>query len=120
LGGSGVSTDEYLQMADYMTAAPGTLEEKQGERRAMALDAWDEDDRDNFMEHLDDMIEKARVESLGLGDIEYKEGDDKLDDDGKVKNDAILKMEEEIEEMEEEVDDNGDPVDPLQLAHGQW
>jgi hypothetical protein len=117
--GKEVSTDEFLQMADYMTAAPGTLEEKQGERRAMALDAWDEDDRDSFMEHLDDMVEKARVDSLGLGDIEYKE-DDELGANGKPKNAAMAKMEEEIEEMEEEVDDNGDPVDPLQLAHGQW
>lgn len=120
--GSELTTEEYLSMADYMTAAPGTLEEQQSERKALALDAWDEDDRDNFLKNVDDMIEKARVDSLELDEYHYSEEDEdnQLDENGKVKNAAILQMEKEIEAMEEEVDENGDPVDPLQLAHGQW
>lgn len=114
--GSELSVDEYLQMADYMTSEPGTLEEKQGERRALALDAWDEEDRRVFVESLDELIEAARVEDLGLGDLEYEEEDE----GASTKNAAMARIDEEIEEMEEEVDEEGELIDPLQLAHGEW
>lgn len=110
-----VTVEEYLKMADYMTAAPGSLEEKQGERRALALDAWDEDDRVSFMANLDEMVEEARIESLGLGDNEYKEKGPLS-----AKNAILAKIDDQIRELEENVDDEGELADPLQLAHGQW
>lgn len=117
LGGE-VTVEEYLQMADYLTAESGTLEDLQLERRGLAMDAWDEEDRAEFMANLEEMVEEARIESLDLGDIEY---DDDEDEEGNNKTETLnSEIDSQIAEMEEEVDEDGEPVDPLQMAYGQW
>eukprot|EP00525_Craspedostauros_australis_P013949 CAMPEP_0198113298 /NCGR_PEP_ID=MMETSP1442-20131203/5004_1 /TAXON_ID= /ORGANISM="Craspedostauros australis, Strain CCMP3328" /LENGTH=379 /DNA_ID=CAMNT_0043770355 /DNA_START=24 /DNA_END=1160 /DNA_ORIENTATION=+ len=57
-----------LKMADYLTSPVGSTEDLVGERRALALDAWDHEDRDEILKEINDMIEKVRVEQLELED----------------------------------------------------
>ena len=113
----GPTVEEYLQMADYITAEPGTLEEKLGERRALALDPWDEDeDRDTFLQTVDELVEEARIEDLNLGANEY---DDETENET-PRDKATREMSDYIRDLEGEVDEEGEPIDPLRLAHGEW
>jgi hypothetical protein len=113
----GPTVEEYLQMADYITAEPGTLEEKLGERRALALDPWGEDeDRDTFLQTVDELVEEARIEDLNLGANEYD--DDTENETPREK--ATREMNDYIRDLEGEVDEEGEPIDPLRLAHGEW
>mmetsp|Transcript_4911 Transcript_4911/g.7097 ORF Transcript_4911/g.7097 Transcript_4911/m.7097 type:complete len:361 (+) Transcript_4911:130-1212(+) len=103
--GGDISIEEQLSMADYLTASPGSLEEMKGERRLLALDGMDEEARKSFKTNLDGMIEKLQLETIDLGQYEYPEEE----------NDRV-----KIDGEEEEVDRKGQPLDPLQLAYGQW
>ena len=139
LGGRELTVEEYLQMADYMTSEPGSLEEKQGERRALALDMWNDEDRDEFMATVDRLVESARIADLGLGDDDDDDDDDddekhKDDDDDdddheeqKVEKEADKPKrkkasEEEDDEDEDDfnLDSDGDAIDPARLVHGDW
>jgi hypothetical protein len=119
-----VTVEEYLKMADYITSEPGSMEELQGERRALALDAWDEEDRKTFLENIDALIEEERVKSLELGDIEFPEEEEEEDEKAKKEREQKIKIvsettkisEEEVEELDEELDDDGAPIDHLQLV----
>ena len=116
LGGE-PTAEEYLQMADYMTAEPGTLEEKLGERRALALDPWDDDeDRETFLQKVDELVEEVRIEDLNLGAHDYDDDDKGLTPRQK----AVREINDYIADLEEDVDEEGDPIDPLRLAHGEW
>lgn len=103
------STEEQLRMADYLTATPGSLAEMQGERRLMALDGMDEEARKSFKNNLNEMIEKFQLETINLGEDEYPEEEHDGSNPSK-----------KADGMEEEVDKKGEPIDPLQLAYGQW
>jgi len=116
LGGE-ISTEEYLQMADYMTAAPESLEEMQIERRALAMEAWDEEDHSEFVKELDRKIESLQYEQFELGDSEHEEESAKVLN---VRDELMKKLENHRREADNAVDAIGEQIDPLQLVHGQW
>ena len=134
--GREVSVEEYLQMADYMTAKSGSLEDKQGERRAMALDLWDDEDRDEFLATVDKLVEEIRIKDLALDsdDFEQDEEEEEEEEEEEVmqgEGDSSEFGEDDEEDDEEdddddddddedevEVDADGDPIDPSRMAHG--
>lgn len=116
LGGE-IGVEDYLQMADYMTAEPGTLEEKLGERRALALDMWENDgDRKAFLQDVDELVEEVRIEDLDLDCNEYDDDEANLS----LRQKALREINDYISDLEGEVDEEGEPIDPLRLAHGPW
>ena len=66
--GSKFDVETQLKMMDYFTSEPGSNEELVGERRALAFDLWDHEDRDQYMADVDKAIEEERVRSLHLPD----------------------------------------------------
>jgi hypothetical protein len=103
--GGGVSAEEYLRMADFMTAEEGSLEHLQGQRRALGLEQWDEEDRDKFEIDVDEFLEKKRLaayseHSLAESESQY------------VKN--------VVEDGNFQLDEDGEPLDPNRLAYGTW
>mmetsp|Transcript_13567 Transcript_13567/g.15083 ORF Transcript_13567/g.15083 Transcript_13567/m.15083 type:complete len:394 (-) Transcript_13567:50-1231(-) len=119
LGTDGLTTEEYLSMADYMTAAPDSLEEKQIERRSLSMQAWDEDDRSTFVEELDKQIEECRYDEFNIESVTNYDDED----DGKPKSareQVNQQYDKIIQDAEQDVDEKGEKVDPLRLAHGQW
>ena len=123
--GRDVTVEEYLQMADYMTAEPGSLEEKMGERRGMALDAWDETDRKQFLEALDEALEEVKLKDLALDDDYDDDKADSIQQDDKGKSASEMQEEEDDDDDEEEegdieLDEDGDPLDPNCMVHGPW
>lgn len=104
------SADEMMKIADYYSSRPGSLEDVRGERRGLALDTWDENDRANFVEELEKIVEEERVSAMKLGDIEFEGQDEEAGNEEKVE-----KFWEKVE-----YDGNGEPIDPNQLANGEW
>jgi hypothetical protein len=65
-----LDVETQLKMMDYFTAAPGSTEELVGERRALAYDMWDHEDRDAYAKGIDAMIDEERVNYLELDPLE--------------------------------------------------
>lgn len=105
--GGGITIEEKLRIADYLTAAPGSLEEMQGERRILALEGMDDEARKSFHNNMNRLVEDLTLDSLQLGENEYPDEEEVDDSKGSDK-------------LPEEVDRRGQPVDPLRLAFGQW
>lgn len=102
-GGMPLDPEELLKMADYITAESGTTEDLVGERRALALDGWDDEDREDYLKEVDEFVEEQRIKQMGLDEAERKHshtGEDKDDEDYEV-------------DPEEERDIN-------QVAFGDW
>jgi hypothetical protein len=111
-GGEPLSVEELLRMVDYYTTEEGTTEDLVGERRALALTAWDEKDRVQFMKGLDEFIEEQRIKSMELDGLESDEEEDELDQ---------MTEEEEVQLLEEQdTESGGKKKDPNQLAFGDW
>jgi hypothetical protein len=91
-----MDVETQLKMMDYFTAAPGSTEELVGERRALAYDMWDHEDRDEYAKGIDAMIDEERVNYLDLDPLERA-----TDEDIAVDSDAV------------QIPEN-------QLAHGDW
>lgn len=103
-GGKPLDPEELLKMADYITTEAGSTEDLVGERRALALDVWDDEDREEYIKEVDDFIEEERIKQLGFNDQEakysYTEENGAVDDDYE-------------EDPEEQRDIN-------QIAFGDW
>lgn len=106
--------EEYLRMTDYMTAESGSNEELVLERRALAHHMEDPKEREEFLEYVDDLMRKGRIESLNL------ENDTKYKTDGRleVSPDSFIGKDDDVEDPEER--DPDVTLDPNQLAHGEW
>jgi hypothetical protein len=89
--------ETQLKMMDYFTSASGSTEDLVGERRVMALDAWDFEDREAFEAQVERLVEEERVNYLDLEPTEHV-------------TDAQLQSKQEDENM----------IPPNQLAHGDW
>jgi hypothetical protein len=91
-----LDVETQMKMMDYFTAAPGSTEELVGERRALAYDMWDHEDRDEYAKGIDSMIDEERVDGLELDPLERV--------------------------TDAEVGENSDSVriPENQLAHGEW
>jgi hypothetical protein len=91
-----LDVETQLKMMDYFTAAPGSTEELVGERRALAYDMWDHEDRDEYAKGIDAMIDEERVNYLELDPLERV-------------TDAEITMDSDTVQIPEN-----------QLAHGDW
>jgi len=103
-GGKPLDPEELLKMADYITAEEGSTEDLVGERRALALDGWDDEDREEYLQEVNEFVEEERIKQMGLDEQEANnsytgEADDDEDED--------------YEDPEEQRDIN-------QIAHGDW
>jgi small subunit ribosomal protein S5 len=101
--------EQELRMADYMTSEIGSTEDLVATRRAAFMDSRSKEEREQFTEGLDKLIEKGRAWTMDL-----HEG--KLGPEEEHKKDFFS-------DLEEEETDDKDPeiyMDPNQLAHGQW
>jgi small subunit ribosomal protein S5 len=103
------SFEKELRMANYFTAATGSVEDMVTERRALAMDIPDENERRTFLDDLETMIEVKQREIMKL------DGSDERDEEDEDR--------ESDPSEEEEFDDERDPdvhIDHTQLAHGDW
>lgn len=71
-GGRPLDPEELLKMADYITAEAGSTEDLVGERRALALDGWDDEDREEYIEEMNEFVEEERIKQMGLDEAEAK------------------------------------------------
>jgi small subunit ribosomal protein S5 len=101
--------EQELRMADYMTSEIGSTEDLVATRRAAFMDSRSKEEREQFTEGLDKLIEKGRAWTMDLHEVESGLG-------GEEKRDFFT-------DLEEEETDDKDPeiyMDPNQLAHGEW
>ena len=96
--GGSPDIEAQLRAVDYLTAPSGSTEDMGGERRA-AMDSWTEEERREFTETLDRLIEEERVRGLKLTSVDT-EDDNMSRNKGEVPQDAR--------------------IDPNQRAFGQW
>ena len=96
--GGSPDIEAQLRAVDYLTAPHGSTEDMVGERRA-AMDSWTEEERREFTETLDRLIEEERVRGLKLTSVDTEE-DNMSRNKGEVPQDAR--------------------IDPNQRAFGQW
>ena len=95
--GGSPDIEAQLRAVDYLTAPSGSTEDMVGERRA-AMESWTEEERRDFTETLDKLIEEERVRGLKLTSVDAD--DDMTKKKGSVPQDAR--------------------IDPNQRAFGQW
>jgi hypothetical protein len=112
--------EDQLRFADFLTSEEGTTEHLILERKALAMGAWDELDRESFEKEVDKFIAEEKIKMMGLGHLDLNE-DKELNEDGTEK----YNLSEEIrkENIEEQLyDERGQPIDndPSILAHGDW
>jgi small subunit ribosomal protein S5 len=101
--------EQELRMADYMTAEIGSTEDLVATRRAAFRDARSEEEREQFQEGLDKLIEKGRAWTMDLHE-------DPAGPDEEYKKDFFS-------DLDDQDTDDKDPeiyMDPNQLAHGEW
>jgi len=126
--------EEYLRLADYMTAEDGSTEDLVGERRALA-EAFGSNlrERDEFMESVNELITTGRFQNMGLVDQDGEPiPEEELGDHAKKENKTKSTRELLMEGMQSQ---DGDPsssggsledrdpslaLDKNQLAHGEW
>ena len=94
--GKSMDIEDQLRAMDYITAAPGSTEELVGERRAMAYDLWDHEDRAMFDQELSQFLEQTRIENMELDPVEPPKDIERPGEDGAVR------------------------IPETQLAHGDW
>jgi small subunit ribosomal protein S5 len=100
--------EESLRMVDYLLADEGSTEDLVGERRALSIDGRSDADREEFRRKMEEMVEKGRLQFMGLDKLEEEEA-------------GALSFGEEYEE--DPYADKDDPetfLDPNQKAHGEW
>jgi hypothetical protein len=96
--GSKYDVETQLRMMDYFTSAPGSTEDLVGERRALAFDMWDFEDRDHYATAVAEMIEEERIRSLEMAPTQRERDED----------------------LEPEIDSSETSIPSSQLAHGEW
>ena len=87
-----------LKMMDYFTSAPGSTEDLVGERRILALETPDEQERLALMAEIDRLVEQERLDNMELPATE-----------------PIT-----VEELENEQSAGSTHIPHNQLAHGDW
>lgn len=87
-----------LKMMDYFTSAPGSTEDLVGERRILALETPDAQERLALMAEIDRLVEKERLDNMELPATE-----------------PIT-----MEDLEKEQSSGSTQIPHNQLAHGDW
>ena len=87
-----------LKMMDYFTSAPGSTEDLVGERRILAMETPDEQERLALMKEIDRLVEEERLNHMELPATE-----------------PIT-----VEELEKEQSSGSTHIPHNQLAHGDW
>jgi len=93
--------ETQLKMMDYFTSAPGSTEDLVGERRALAFDLGEGQDRESFLAEMDRIVEQESLDYLELPKSDYY-------------------TEEEFQKKAANQDGVTDRIPPNQLAHGEW
>ena len=87
-----------LKMMDYFTSAPGSTEDLVGERRILAMETPDEQERLALMKEIDRLVEEERLNTMELPATE-----------------PIT-----VEDLEKEQSSGSTHIPHNQLAHGDW
>ena len=90
--------EAQLKMMDYFTSAPGSTEDMVAERRILAMETPDEQERLALMAEIDRLVEEERLKDMDLPHTE-----------------AIT-----LEDLEKEQNSGATEVPQNQLAHGEW
>jgi hypothetical protein len=90
--------ETQLKMMDYFTSAPGSTEDLVGERRIMALEALEGQDRDALLADMNQMVEKERLDYMELPETEHVN----------------------LEELKQADSGGSTRIPHNQLAHGDW
>jgi hypothetical protein len=93
-----IDLETKLKMMDYFTSAPGSTEDLVGERRILALETPDEQERLALMEKIDRLVEQERLANMEL-----------------PATDPIT-----LEDLEIEQSSGSTSIPHNQLAHGDW
>jgi small subunit ribosomal protein S5 len=103
--------EQDLRIADYMTAEFGSTEDLVAQRRAAFMESRSEEERVQFTEGLDALIEKGRAWTMDISETPVEE-------EWKEQTEFLGGLDEE-----QQAGDDKDPeiyMDKNQLAHGDW
>ena len=90
--------EAQLKMMDYFTSAPGSTEDLVAERRILAMETPDEEERAALIAEIERLVEEERLKDMNLPSTELIT----------------------LEEMEKEQNSGATEVPQNQLAHGEW
>ena len=103
--------EEDLRLADYMLSEMGSTEDRVGERRALAKETESEEERQAFMEKMEEILDEGRKLSYDFEDV---------DDVKPMKSKKLSALFEEDEDVDDPDEDPDVRLDHNQLAHGEW
>jgi len=116
------SVEEQMRMMDYFVAEDGSVEDRVGERRALAVDFDTDQEREEFKAKMDQMVRDGNLRDLGM-DHDFEEKTDALELKAERKKEGKFPPFDEFkgDKDDEDFDDNPDTMmDPDQLAFGEW
>jgi len=87
-----------LKMMDYFTSAPGSTEDLVAERRILAMETPDEEERLELIEAIERLVEEERLKDMDLPETELIT----------------------LEDLEKDQETGATSVPQNQLAHGEW
>ena len=116
------SVEEELRMMDYYLAEDGSLEDKVFERRALNRDIDTEEERQEFVDKMEEFVKDSNVRDLGADHYFTKKYDAVLEakyakDMGKLPFEDPRKAKSHEAKEEHDFDTH---IDPNQLAFGDW
>jgi small subunit ribosomal protein S5 len=106
------SAEEDLRMMDYYLAETGSIEDLVGQRRALAKDFANEQERVEYIAWLERLEDEDRRGNMRLDPPEPIEKTEKLF--------SPYENDEDEEENDDDDQDDETYLDPNQLAHGDW
>ena len=98
MSGNELDIESQLKMMDFFTSSPGSTEDLVGARRAVALEALQDEDPDHILQKIDEIVEQERLRYMDL-----------------PPTDPIT-----LDEMNKEAGTGSTKIPPNQLAHGDW
>uniref|UniRef100_A0A7S1YM29 S5 DRBM domain-containing protein n=1 Tax=Grammatophora oceanica TaxID=210454 RepID=A0A7S1YM29_9STRA len=105
-----ITDEDFMRMANYMSAQSGTTEELIGDRRMLMH--MTEEERKDFLGSMDEVMEEEALREESLLDNEYSP-----EENARIEKE---RAEEAEAMMEVEIGDDGNPIDPNQKAFGDW
>lgn len=116
------SVEEELRMMDYYLSEDGSLEDKVFERRALNRDIETEEERQEFLDKMEEFVKDANLRDLGADHYFDKKYDAVLDAKyaKSMKKLPFVDPRETRNQVGKEEHDFDTHIDPNQLAFGDW